>query len=506
MKRIQMVTMAAAALMWLHAALPAQTVKVESGVLVGTTGKNAAVRVYRGIPYAAPPVGKLRWAPPVQPAHWQGVRQASEYGARCMQNPVYGDMLFRDKGMSEDCLFLNVWTPASANANLPVLFWLHGGGYEAGSGDEPRYDGESFAAQGIVVVSINYRLGVFGYFAHPDLAAESAHHATGNYGLLDMVAALQWVHRNIAAFGGNPAHVTIGGESAGSMAVSALMASPLTKGLFSAAIGESGAVFTPKPTTYFRTVPAEVAASRSLDYQKAAKASSLAELRAMPAEQLLKTAYRGIVSARDGYFFDRDPKDVYLAGDQAHVPVLIGWNSEEAKGGIRQKPTVESFRNLLQQLFQDDTTEALRYFPDAGDEDAYASMLALQNDLFTVHPSWLWAEYQIRSGHAPVYRYLFSRAVPGAPGAIHASEIEYVFSTLDSKPNVTWTDGDRQLSETMNHYWANFIRSYNPNAGALPQWTPFNEGKVQQLDLTIQARTESGRKSQQYLEFYGVSH
>jgi len=485
----------------------AAPVKTESGQVEGTAGNNPMVRIYKGIPYAAPPVGDLRWAPPQPPAHWQGIRKATEFGNRCPQNHAYNDMVFRDKGESEDCLYLNVWLPASAKANakLPVLFWLHGGGYEAGSGDEPRYDGESFAGQGIVVVSINYRLGVLGFFAHPDLATNSPQHATGNYGLLDIAAALKWVHNNIGAFGGDPAHVTIGGESAGSMAVSAVMASPLSKGLYAAAIGESGAVFTPKPTTYFRTVSTATAESRSVDWVKAANASSVGELRARPFEELAKTPFRGIVNAHDGLFFDKDPMEVYEAGDQGHVPVLLGWNSEEAKGGIKQKPTVESYKAFLQSIFHDDTDEALRYFPARDDTQAYDSMLALESDLFTVFPTWLWSQYQSQSGHAPVYRYVFKRAVPGGVGVVHASEIEYVFDTLNSKKGVTWTDGDRELARTMNAYWANFIRTGNPNGGGLPLWPSYDEDKVMGLDLEVKAVPESYKLSHQFLDFYTAS-
>lgn len=488
------------------AALASEPVKTESGLVQGTSGKNPTVSVYRGIPYAAPPVGKLRWAPPQPASHWQEIRKGDEFGARCYQNPVYNDMIFRDKGPSEDCLFLNVWTPSNSKpgARLPVFFWLHGGGYESGSGDEPRYDGESFAAQGIVVVSINYRIGVLGYFAHPDLAKESARHAMGNYGLLDMVAALKWVHQNIAAFGGDPAHVTIGGESAGSMAVSALMASPLTKGLYAAAIGESGAVFTPKPTTYFRTVTPQVAASRSEDWMKAAKASSLDELRARPAEELVKISFRGIVNEQDGLVLDRNPLTVYQAGDEGHVPVLLGWNSEEAKS--KQKATVESHTAMVKAIFKDDATEALKYFPAKDDAEANDSTLVLQSDLFTVYPTWQWAQFIQQNGHAEVYRYLFSRSVPGAPGAVHASEIEYVFNALDSKPNVAWTDGDRELATAMNTYWGNFIRTLNPNGKGLPVWPSYSGGKVMQLNLECIVISEPNLMSQKYLQFYTFSH
>ncbi len=225
------------------AAEPQDVVKTQFGMLQGAGRLPSGVRSFQGIPFAAPPVGNLRWAAPTAAAKWEGIRQAKAFGARCMQQPIYGDMNFRSNGVSEDCLYLNVWTPASrAGEQLPVLVYFFGGGFMAGDGSEPRYDGESLAAKGIVTVTVNYRLGVFGFLAHPDLTKESAQHASGNYGLLDQSAALHWVHDNIRAFGGDPGKVTIAGESAGSISVSAQMASPLSKDLIAGAIGESGSV------------------------------------------------------------------------------------------------------------------------------------------------------------------------------------------------------------------------------------------------------------------------
>lgn len=224
------------------AASAADRVKTASGILEGTVNADSSVRIFRGVPFAAPPVGDLRWQPPQPVKHWSGGRKAVDFGPRCMQARVFGDIVFRSKEMSEDCLNLTIWTPArSKNERLPVYLWFYGGGFAAGANDEARYDGESFAKHGIVVVNANYRLGIFGFFAHPELTKESPHKASGNYGLLDQVAALEWVRQNIAAFGGDPQKVTIGGESAGSLSVSALMASPLSRSLFQQAIGESGA-------------------------------------------------------------------------------------------------------------------------------------------------------------------------------------------------------------------------------------------------------------------------
>jgi para-nitrobenzyl esterase len=311
-------------------ALAADQVKTTNGVVEGTGTQSSGVRMFKGVPFAAPPVVDLRWKAPQPVKNWEGVRQATQFGPRCMQQPVFGDMNFRSNGMSEDCLYLNVWTPAtSSTARLPVLVYFYGGGFRAGDGSEPRYDGESMARRGIVALTVNYRLAEFGFFAHPELTAESPHHASGNQGLLDQVAALQWVKQNIAAFGGDPARVTIAGESAGSIAVSALMASPISNMLFIRAIGESGAMIAPT------TPPVALVEAERIGTQFAttAGATSLAALRAMSTQQVFDAAAKpGVVrfpAAIDGYFLKALPVDTFAAGGQAHVPLLVGSNSQE---------------------------------------------------------------------------------------------------------------------------------------------------------------------------------
>ena len=275
----------------MSAAAAAAQVKTSAGLLEGEASADGAVRAYKGVPFAAPPVGALRWQAPQPPAPWSGVRKAVKFGARCEQGPIFGDMIFRDEP-SEDCLYLNVWTPAAKpDDRLPVMVWIHGGGFQAGSASEPRQDGERLARKGVVVLTVNYRLGVFGFFAHPELTAESPHKASGNYGLLDLVAALRWVQANVAAFGGDPRNVTIFGESAGSFAVSALMASPLAQGLFHRAIGESGAFFTTGPQPL---APRSLAASeeQGRKFATGLGAESLAALRAKPAADVLQAALK----------------------------------------------------------------------------------------------------------------------------------------------------------------------------------------------------------------------
>jgi para-nitrobenzyl esterase len=313
------------------AALAADQVRTDSGIVEGITSSTSKIRVFEGIPYAAPPVGNLRWQPPQPATPWTGVRKASGFGARCMQGHLFSDMVFRDSGPSEDCLYLNVWTPAdSASAHFPVMVWIYGGGFQAGASSEPRQDGENLAKKGVIVVSLNYRLGLFGFFSHPELTKESPHHASGNYGLLDQAAALEWVHRNIAAFGGDPNNVTIFGESAGSMSVSALMAAPVASSLFTRAIGESGGIVGLKGGLPALSKTEQDGAR----FAESVGASSLQSLRAKSAEDLLQAATKDRTAGFrfwpniDGYFFPESPSLIYSSGKQAHVPLLAGWNAD----------------------------------------------------------------------------------------------------------------------------------------------------------------------------------
>ena len=303
-------------------------VKTAQGTVIGTLTTDAKVRAFKGIPYAAPPVGNLRWQAPQPPAKFKGDFAATNYGNHCAQTGTFDDMIFHDAGPSEDCLTLNIWTPADAkpNAKLPVMFWIHGGGYYAGGSSEARQDGQFLAHRNVIVVTINYRLGIFGFFAHPLLTAESHHHASGNYGLLDQVQALQWTHDNIAQFGGDPANITVFGESAGSFSVSSLMASPLSKTLLAKAIGESGAAFHSSGLTY--PTLAKTEQDDAAFAQTAFNASTIADLRKVSADDLVKAAgahttpppprFGPVV---DGYFLPHSVPEIYAAGQQAHVPL-----------------------------------------------------------------------------------------------------------------------------------------------------------------------------------------
>ena len=487
------------------------TVQIDTGQLSGIHGGATGLDEFKGIPYAAPPVGALRWKPPEPAAAWSGVRKADRFGPRCMQRPLFGDMQFRSNGMSEDCLYLNVWTPAGAESrHLPVLVYFYGGGFLAGDGSEFRYDGASLAQRGIVVVTVNYRLDVFGFLALPALAAESPQHATGNYGLLDQVAALRWVHRNIAAFGGNPDTVTIGGESAGSMSVSALMASPLSKGLMQRAIGESGAVL-----ANLAPQPRANAERQGEAFRRHVGADSLAQLRAMSADKLLAACGdKGVPRFGldiDGWLLPRAPAAIYEAGEQAHIPLLVGSNSEEGSYTNLldgKAPTPANYRAVVMQQFGAHADEALKLYPGHDEAGVKASGTALAGDEFIALATWRWMHLQRTTGDAPVYYYFFAKARPAKrdgsagpdAGAVHSGEIEYALGNLATNHVYAWTEADHKTSTTMEGYFANFIKTGNPNGPGLPHWpaaAPKDGGLLRQV-IDANPHTIIDRKAARY--------
>jgi len=489
-----MVRAGALTILFAAGTLAADQVKTESGIVEGTTS-SPDVRVFRGIPFAAPPIGELRWKAPQPVKSWNGVRKAMEFGPRCVQAPIYSDMIFRDqadKPMSEDCLYLNVWTPArSGKERLAVMVWFYGGGFQAGSSSEPRYDGENFAKKGIVAVSVNYRLGVFGFLAHPELSRESGVNASGNYGLMDQIAGLQWVKRNIAAFGGDPEKVTIAGESAGSLSVSALMASPLARGLFRGAIGESGAFFGRPPAGTVMQTLGETEQTGT-KFSESIGAKDLAALRAKSADELLN-ASRKDPSLRfwpsvDGHVLPKDVTTIFADGKQSHVPLLAGWNADEASWEVvyaKEKPTAQLFSDKVRARFGEQAAEILKLYPAQSDQEARRSAIDLVSDLFIVYVTWEWLEQQNKTGRAAVYGYVFERTPPVAPetkengvspkelGARHACEIEYVFGALKSQPN-PWEPVDFKISDAMASYWANFTKAGDPNGPGLEKWPVYD--------------------------------
>lgn len=475
--------------------------RVEAGLIEGNYDSKTGIQFYLGIPFARPPVGSLRWKAPQPVVSWSGVRATRKFGPRAMQGIVFGDMNSRSDGLSEDCLYLNVWTPAKRNTkDLPVLVYFYGGGFVAGDGAEPRYDGESMAKKGIVVVTVNYRLNIFGFFAHPALSAEAPYKASGNYGLLDQQAGLKWVQKNIAAFGGDPKRVTIAGESAGSISVSYHMASPLSKNLIAGAIGESGAGINPT------LAPVTLKEAEKAGSEFAAKAgyTTLAELRKLSTRDLFEIYNEskrfGFPVVLDGYFVTAPLQEIFAAKKQAMVPLLLGWNSAEIPGAAfmfgTPPYTKENYVTRLKKEYPGDHEEVLKLYPADSGKQIERSATALASDRFIAYSTWKWFDLQLANSSKPVYRYLYSKLrppladqnlttglaggtvkkdinavkLPEAIGAPHACEIEYCMGNLHLVKDFAWTNEDYKVSETMQGYFANFIISGNPNGPKLPNW------------------------------------
>ena len=479
-------------------------VKTQCGVLLGF--EEDGVKKFLGVPFAQPPVGDLRWKAPKPVLAWEGIREAKAFGDDPMQPNVFGDMQFRGPGRSEDCLYLNIWTTAKTTADaLPVLIYFNGGGLMAGSGSEPRYDGSSIAKEGVIGVTANYREGVFGFFAHPELTAASDYKGSGNYGFLDQVAAIKWVKENIAAFGGNPDRITIVGESAGSFSVSLLMCSPLSKNLIAGAMLSSGAEVLPyEPSSQ---ADADAAGAALL---KEAGIASLADAITMDADSLQKMLPpKGMANVvLDGYFMTESADAVFERGEQAQVPLLAGWNSLEAhpmQAIQGQAPTVENYKNALKTQFGDNTDEIFEAYGITADEDVLSQKgFNLVYDLFTGFPTWKVCDYHVRTSGLPVYRYHYMHPRPQvsakmgdkvaalaggvrekteeekkaeapramiAPGAVHSADIEYAMGTLETNEFYDWQPEDYAISKLFLSYYANFCKNGNPNGEGLPVWS-----------------------------------
>ena len=459
--------------------MPSPEVQLVAGKISGdrTTSGLHQVNVFRGIPYAAAPVANNRWREPQPLAPWAGVRDAKQFGPRCMQ--IEAPMRFRSQRMSEDCLYLNVWAPAATQTGkLPVLVYFHGGGFAFGDGSEPRYDGAHLASRSMIVVTVNYRLGAFGFMMHPDASRDSGTGAAGNYGLLDQQAALRWVRDNIERFGGDAKRVTIGGETTGAMAVSAHMAAPSSRGLFAGAIGESGGAFA--PNAFWKREKAERVAQA---FATRVGADSLDAMRSMSAEKLQEAmgTYKNpqpfFWPTVDGHFLTDAPAAVFAAGGQASVPLLVGSNSEESHFRTVQgpmAPTPENWTIILSTVFGNELEEARRFYPGNDAAEITRSAAVLANDLTMGHSTWRWMDLHRQTGRAPVYFYLFARPRPPAvaveaddpapsTGAPHRSEIPYVFGNLDMDGRYRWTKDDREVSRIFTRYVAQFIKTGNPN-------------------------------------------
>lgn len=480
-------------------------VQVEQGKVRGKLIHDGAVRAYLGLPYAAPPTGSRRWSAPQPPTAWRGVLNATQYGHRCMQAPLFPDMVFQDESASEDCLSLNVFVPqhAKAGAGLPVMFWIHGGGYAGGGSSEPRHNGDFLPGKGIVLVTINYRLGAFGFLATPQLAAEQGG-SSGNYGLMDMVAALRWVKRNIAAFGGDPSQVTVFGESAGSFAVSTLMVVPSARGLFHRAIGESGAALATGALNY-ETLDVRGPKDQALFDGLGLKTTE--QMRAQPASEILAVSKAGVTRFApviDGKFLVEPLAATYQAGMQMHVPLLAGFNRDEGSF-LANGMTVEKWHALAEQRFGAKAAEFLALYPGATEAEVSRSAADFGGDSFIAYGTWKWMEFHRKTGGSPIYRYRLDLAAPPSKfhpdaAAFHSDDIEYVFGTLDTRPGAVWRDSDRKLSDQMMSYWTNFAKTGDPNGPGLPSWPMYAEtDPVLHLDDPISARPDEHRPRYEFL-------
>lgn len=495
-------------------------IKVETGLLTGISGRDASIAVYKGIPYAAPPVGDLRWRAPAAAAPWSGTRKADAFGHAC---PQPGGEMARGMEQSEDCLTLNVWSgakPGSAEKR-PVYVWIYGGGFIGGTGASPEFDGESLARKGVIVVTFNYRVGALGFLSTPELSKESGHGASGNYGLLDDIAALQWVQRNIRAFGGDPSKVTIGGQSAGAGSVGFLSMSPLAKGLFRAGIAESHARYPRDTELRYLSVswrPLALAEKQGAKYAAGHGAETLAQLRAMPWQQVIDgsaTIDAGVETGSDGkpplfrpvvdgWVIPKSYWDTYQSGTQNQVAYIAGNNKDETgavpktafaalraskappRAGMPQTSvTVAKFQLSARRKFGKLADEFLKLYPARNDEEA-----ALQNNASARDNSristWLWGTLWTNANTLPLHTYFWTHAIPGPThdtrGAFHGSEIPYVFNSLDVLPQ-PWTAQDRAIAETMSSYWANIIKTGNPNGEGLPEWPAYSAKVPQVMEL-----------------------
>lgn len=520
----------------------AQTqVKTAEGILEGKD--LSGIKVFKGVPFAAPPVGNLRWKAPQPAKHWDGVREAKEYGPNPMQEPLFGDMSFGTKVNSEDCLYLNIWTPAKTmKEHLPVLIYFNGGGLMAGSGSEARYAGDTMARKGIISITANYREGIFGFFAHPQLSKETTYKGSGNYGFMDQVAAIKWVKDNIEAFGGDPNRITIVGESAGSMSVSALMASPLCQGLFAQAMGSSGSVMGFKKVLTLKEaeqkgveMAQKIAAqmvgktdkTKGEASKKKAPKANIDMLRNLPAEELLKLASVKSLPAYniDGYFFVEQPEETFAKGNQTKVPLLVGGNNQEMTPLavlMGKQPTVENLKAGAKATFgEENIDELFRLYGITADKDVLEQPgVNLASDIFLDYSTWKWGNLHKLTSGQPVYRYRYCHPRPAmaikgkvaalaggvidakegeapAPqdkGAVHSADIEYAMGTLPTNRIYNWQPADYMISDIFSQYYINFVKTGNPNGLGLPEW-PSTNGKaiapVLQIDENTVVKTDA---------------
>ena len=496
MKRLLLIVLAVAP--FATAALLEKPIAVDGGQVAGTPSPywTDGVTVFRGIPFAAPPVGDLRWRPPQPVVAWQGVKEADKFSAACIQQPTAKDSDAWQEGLntfSEDCLYLNIWTPAkTAGANLPVMVFIHGGGNTRGAASELQYDGNNLTKKGVVFVTFNYRMGAFGFLAHPDLTRESEHRASGNYALQDQIAALKWIQRNIAKFGGDPGNVMVFGHSAGASNLAALTASPLAKGLFQRALAQSGGLGN-------RTLLAD-AEKAGVRFAESLGAHSIAELRAKSATEILNGPRTQNGPVVDGWVMPDDAYSIYAAGKQNDVPLIVGSVGDDGPGAAPPTTSVAAIK-FAHDTYGDLADEYMKVFPVSTDAQAAKASHDLRRDRM-LSGARTWVALQAKTGKSKAYWYLFDHAAPPPPGAIfsghpasekgsyHGGELVYIFDSLNLK-DWPWTPVDHSLAGLMSTLWTNFVKTGNPNGPGMPAWSAYDPKQETLLYVTTAGKSQA---------------
>ncbi|BCN29251.1 carboxylesterase/lipase family protein [Anaeromicropila herbilytica] len=491
-------------------------VETRYGPVSGVYNSDKSVKVFAGIPYAVPPVGNLRWKAPQEPQKWSGIRKADQFSDCPAQTYVPSiitnllafqegtqqltPLLSNNEKSSEDCLYLNIWAPSKrASKKRPVIVYIYGGSFLNGSGSIDVYNGENMAKKGAVFITINYRLGIFGFMASPELTKESGYNASGNYGILDQIAALKWVKNNISAFGGDPENITIAGESAGSMSVNMLQASPLSKGLFERVIGESAANFGSRGIKGSAMETLDEAEEIGTKFENVLKEKSLSDLRKMSTTDLLKASknfsMRPII---DGYVLPDSIYNIYASGKEVDVPTLIGYNSNESSVYLLMPfpftlldktsfLSAKDFTSAIKETYQGASNKFLEYFPATNDSQAKKSQLTSGTLQWFGWHMHTWAKLQTQTGKSNVYTYYFDHIQPGNStfqklGAYHSSEISYAYDNLNTS-DLNYNSNDYKLADIMSTYWYNFASTGNPNGAGLPEWDPYDAGEEKTLKL-----------------------
>ena len=497
-----------------------EVLSLKNGDIQGVYNKDKSVEVYAGIPYAKAPIGDLRWREPQDVENWDGVRDCSYFAPRSMQpasTPVTSNLadIYAAKGwypdfemhpeqnMSEDSLYLNIWRPNNDKTNLPILMYIHGGSLTSGSSASDDYNGEEVAKKDVIMITITYRLGVFGYFAHPDLEKESENHTTGNYGLLDQIKALEWVNDNATYFGGDKDNITIAGESAGSSSVSAICASPLAKGKFKRAIGESSSlVLNYAPHTYRKR---EAAFKTGENIMKEFKCSSIDELRKVKASKLVTTKYTNSAMMLDGYALSKDPYDIYKDGENNEAALLNGYNVKEADAFVIPTHLFDptNKKNILSRLNEEFGekygTQIYDLYKDEIEKDAFSAFNEIYSVYWFINPHHSWSNMAVKNGET-VYRYQFTKE-NRFHGTFHAGEMIYAYGNVKNCPYpYRYNQSDRDLSEIMLSYWTNFAKTGNPNSDGLPKWAPYTGSG----DKVMELGSHVGEIDDKYLKLYSI--